>query len=193
MARPRIIDKDRGWARIKREITKPKGPHVAVGVFGAKAAANHGGIPNIKVATAHEYGADINHPGGTAYFIGPDGRAVFVSNEAASADLPRTAPHKIRIPRRSFIRDTVDQKKRSIVVLSKNLAAQVLAGTLDRSKALASIGVFVQGLIRARMSKGIPPPLRPETIRRKGSSTPLIDTGQLRASIDFEVKSTRAK
>jgi len=185
----KIIDKDRGWKRIQREIEKAKNkPHVQVGVFGAKASADHGGKPNIEIAAAHELGATINHPGGTAYFIGADGMAHFVSDATATRALPRTKPHKIVIPERSFLRATFDQKTDNIAKTAKKLQNQVIAGKLDTKKALETLGLYIKGLIQRRISSGIPPPLKPATIKRKGSSKPLIDTGQLRASIDHKVK-----
>jgi hypothetical protein len=51
------------------------------------------------------------------------------------------------------------------------------------------IGMRVVGDIQDRISDGIPPPNSPITIARKGSSKPLIDSGQLRQSISFEVRS----
>lgn len=189
LKKPLIRDKDKGWAKVKAEINSAAS-HSAVGVFGAKAAADHGGLPNIKVALTHEFGATIRHPGGTAYIPQADGSVRFVSNAAAEElHLPRTRPHDIVIPRRSFVRDTVDMKRRQIAAIIRNLAAQVLVGKMDREKALEIVGVFVQGLIRQRISQGIPPPNAPSTIARKrGSAKPLIDTGQLRASIDHEVR-----
>ena len=190
MGKVRFKDKDLGWNRLKREIAKAKGkPHVAVGIFGSEAAKDHGGVPNIKVAAAHELGLEIAHPGGTAYIM-KEGKAVFISNEAAKGkDLPRTKPHMIKMPERSFIRGTVDAKKRLIARTAKTLMQRVFQGELDTKKALNLLGVFVQGLMRGRMSQGIPPPLKAATIARKGSSKPLIDTGQLRSSVDLKVKS----
>ena len=188
--RAKIIDKDRGWLRVKREIAAAKRrPHVAVGIFGSKAAEDHGGIPTIKVGFTHEFGATIWHPGGTAYFINPEGQAVFVSNEAAAGlDLPRTKPHRIVIPERSFIRGTVDARRRAIAKFVKTLATAVIEGRMMTPQALERLGIFVQGEIRKRISAGIPPPLKAATIKRKGSSKPLIATGQLRASIDYQVR-----
>ena len=193
--RMHIIDRDYGWQRLKREISLArKKPHTAVGIFGEKAAADHGGIPNIQVATAHEFGATINHPGGTAYIVGSDGQANFVSNAAAQGrNLPRTKPHKIEIPERSFIRGTMDEKGKTIGRIAHRLFRTVLLGQLTTHKALEVLGLFIQGQIRQRISRGIAPPLKPATIKRKtvngkAGTTPLIDTGQLRASIDFQVK-----
>jgi phage gpG-like protein len=69
---------------------------------------------DVKYAAIHEYGGVIHHPGGTAYI--PDGLksngvgASFISNAAAAAighDLPRTAPHDITMPERSFMRSSL--------------------------------------------------------------------------------------
>ena len=56
----------------------------------------------VPYARIHEFGGTINHPGGTPYFIGADGKAKFV-NKAAGADLPKTKPHPIEIPARPYI------------------------------------------------------------------------------------------
>jgi hypothetical protein len=195
----RFVDKDHGWEAIRKKIAKTKkGPHVVVGVFGEKASEDHGGMPNLKIATAHEFGLDIQHPGGTPYIVTDEGTR-FVSKAAAQGkNLPVTAAHVIPIPERSFIRATVDVNAKKIAALCKRMAAAVIEGKIHGPggvtaemtlpKALEIIGVYVQGLIRRRMSSGIPPPLKAATARRKGSSVPLIDTGQLRASIDFEVR-----
>lgn len=181
-------DTDRGLKKIQREIAKAKKkPHVQVGIYGGEATADHGGVPNIKVAATHEYGLVLDHPGGTAYFLDNDGRAHFVSNEKATPDMPRTQPHKIPVPERSFIRATVDLYSKKIGALAKGLQSKVFAGEMETKQALETLGLYVKGLIQSRISKGIGPPLKAATIRRKGSSKPLIDTGQLRASIDSKV------
>lgn len=195
MAGATFKDTDKGWNRVKEQIAKTKGkPKVVVGVFGAAATADHGGVTNISVATTHELGATLRHPGGTAYMVDENGQARFVSNAAAEGlNLPRTKPHDIEIPKRSFIADTVDIQSRRITKLAKNLMGQVLDGKMEVNQALEFLGIFVQGEIRKRMSKGIPPPLKASTVKRKTingkkGTTPLIDTGQLRSSIDYQVR-----
>lgn len=91
------------------------------------------------------------------------------------------------IPSRSFIRATVDVKRAEIEKVQADLAAQVAAGKIDGRTALARLGAFVQGLVQARIAEGIGPALKPATIRRKKSSKPLIDTGQLRSSVTYKV------
>lgn len=91
------------------------------------------------------------------------------------------------IPQRSYIRATVDLKRAEIEKVQADLAAQVAAGKIDGRTALARLGAFVQGLIQQRIAEGIGPALKPATVRRKKSSKPLIDKGQLRSSITFKV------
>lgn len=91
------------------------------------------------------------------------------------------------IPQRSYIRATVDLKRAEIEKTQADLAAQVAAGKIDGRTTLARLGAYVQGLIQARIAEGIGPALKPETVRRKKSSKPLIDKGQLRSSITFKV------
>lgn len=166
MKKVKHIDRDKGWRRIRREIAKARRkPHVAVGIFGAKAAADHGGVPNIDVATTHELGLILRHPG-----VG-DGEAY---------DIP--------IPERSFIRGTIDARRNQIRKTAKRLGEAILHGRMDTRRALQLLGVFVEGEIKSRISRGIPPPLKQATIDRKGSSTPLINTGQLRASVESQVR-----
>ena len=57
------------------------------------------------------------------------------------------------------------------------------------SKRLAGrVGAYVKGKIRDSITALKEPPNAPETVRRKGSSDPLLDTGTLRNSVDWEVE-----
>jgi phage gpG-like protein len=70
-------------------------------------SAGAGGGAGVPYAHIHEYGGTIHHPGGTAFFISQllGGRAFFVSNASAlAATLPRTQPHDIPMPERSYMR-----------------------------------------------------------------------------------------
>lgn len=71
---------------------------------------------DVKYAAIHEFGGTIEHPGGTAYFIGKDGKAVFVSNAIAFAygSWARTKAHAIKMPKRSFMISSLTDKKDSI-------------------------------------------------------------------------------
>lgn len=92
------------------------------------------------------------------------------------------------VPERSFLRGYVDENKQRVRGMIKALAAQVDQGKLTQEMALERLGMTIVGEIQKRISQGIPPPNAPATIARKGSSTPLIDTGQLRSSITHKVR-----
>ncbi|MEI6807032.1 MAG: hypothetical protein WCK49_11125 [Myxococcaceae bacterium] len=91
------------------------------------------------------------------------------------------------IPQRSFIRDTHDLNLRANLKRLKRMQEQVLMGKLTQHEALTFLGEVASKQMTSRINQGIAPALKPATIKHKGSSTPLIDTGQLKGSIGFEV------
>lgn len=91
------------------------------------------------------------------------------------------------VPQRSFIRATVDEHRTEIDALETALMAQIVRGEITEEQALNLLGAKIASWMQARIAQGIPPELKPETIARKGSSKPLIDTGQLRSSLSFLV------
>jgi hypothetical protein len=91
------------------------------------------------------------------------------------------------VPERSFIRAYVDANEKRIKEMCRVLALQVLAGKISQEQALELLGLKLVGEIQQRIADGIPPPNAPSTIKAKGSSVPLIDTGQLRSSITHRV------
>jgi len=90
------------------------------------------------------------------------------------------------IPQRSFLRGTVDEKEGEIRRLLSIGARALVGGEASRREVMEVVGEFVVEAIQARVEAGIPPPNAPSTIVRKGSSTPLIDTGQMIDSIEYE-------
>jgi hypothetical protein len=91
-----------------------------------------------------------------------------------------------RIPRRSFIRDWEDEKASEHQEQLRKMGKAVIDGKVDAERGLAQLGTLYQGDIQKRISDGIEPALAQSTIDRKGSSKPLIDTGQLRSSVSHK-------
>lgn len=87
------------------------------------------------------------------------------------------------VPQRSFIRAWFDESVEKNRELLRSQLALVVAGKLPLETALERVALKCEADVKRRIRNRIPPPLAPETVRRKGSSVPLIDTGQLRASI----------
>lgn len=92
------------------------------------------------------------------------------------------------IPARSFLRGTVDEQMAEIRADQHKIAVAVISGKLDLRRGLDQLGARIAAKIQQRIARGINPPLNARTIARKGSSKPLINTGQLRSSISWEVE-----
>ncbi|MDE9495734.1 hypothetical protein KKJ09_19635 [Xenorhabdus bovienii] len=92
------------------------------------------------------------------------------------------------IPERSFLRSTVSENKENAAkFLAKNIREALLTDG-DKETPFALLGEKIAGEVKRKIQAGIDPPLDPKTIKRKGSSKPLIDTGQLLQSITYEVR-----
>ena len=72
-----------------------------------------------------------------------------------------------------------------------NIIERVLSDGEQLDVALERIGVVAVGKVQKYMRDLRTPPNAPSTIKRKGSSNPLIDTGVLRQSVTYKV--TRGK
>lgn len=91
------------------------------------------------------------------------------------------------VPERSFVRGFADENKADNDRVIKKAAEQVVKGA-DVTTVLDRAGLYLVGKMQGRIQGGIAPPLAAATVARKGSSTPLIDTGQLISSITHEVE-----
>lgn len=93
----------------------------------------------------------------------------------------------IGVPERSFIRAWFDENDVRAKEALRLLLVSVVEGKRQPAQALELFALWAVGEIQARMARGIPPALAARTIADKGSSVPLIDTGQLRSSISYEI------
>lgn len=92
-----------------------------------------------------------------------------------------------QIPARPFMRPTYDQNWPVYRKIAKALGVRVFFGTLTKHQALSVLGAKFASDVKARIRAHIPPELDESTVQRKGSSTPLIDTGQLIRAISHKV------
>jgi hypothetical protein len=93
-----------------------------------------------------------------------------------------------RIPARSFIRQWFDENRDEGMKRLTELLRRVAAGKLSAQQAYDQFGLWAVGSVQQRIAQNIPPPLAESTVKRKGSSVALIDTGQLRSSVAHEVR-----
>lgn len=95
------------------------------------------------------------------------------------------------IPSRPFIRSWVDNNQEQINKVMDSVYGKVLNGEMSAEDAVKRIGAFGQSGIRENIAKGDFKPNDPKTVKRKGSSKPLIDSGTMRNSIRYEVVKKR--
>lgn len=154
------------WERLQRSLAinskAAQESHVLVGVIAAKGGdepAADGGITMIELAAIHEFG----------------------SPEAG-------------IPQRSFIRSTFNRNdvRREMGELAGKLVTKVIHG-MKLQTALGLMGAWgtaqIKNTINNRLTTGPEnQELKPATIKAKGSTLPLVDTGRLINAIQWLVK-----
>lgn len=93
-----------------------------------------------------------------------------------------------RTPERSFIRSTLDENRQKYIEQTKNLYRRCVLQQLTVGQALRLMGELIKADIQNKIVNGPFTANSPATIKRKGSSKPLIDTGQMRQSVTYQVK-----
>ena len=164
--------------------------YVTIGIH--EDAGNHESddITNAQLGATHEFGADINHPGGTSY--GYASKAAADRNEVrflkagkGYAEIGVTGPHVIKIPARPWLNPGVmSGNAEYLSIIEKTLAKD---GTMEQ--ALNKVGVVAVGKVQKYMTDLRTPPNAASTIKKKGSSNPLIDSGALRQSVTYKIES----
>ncbi len=146
------------------------------------------GLPTALVAFWMEYGARIQHPGGTKYITDAIVKGKYVGTRFVSNDFSghhqTTKAHEIVIPARPALRNTVAEKAARW--------AQVLGVTLkanggDMNKALRMVGEAAVADIKRTIATFSDPPNAPSTIAKKGHDQPLRDTKNYLNSIAYDI------
>lgn len=114
----------------------------------------------------------------------PDGTSV-----AMVAAIQEFGAPAVGIPPRPFFRSMIAQKSSE---WPDAIAGLLRSNNYDTVKALQLAGAAIKGQIQQSIADLTSPPLAPATAERKGSDKPLIDTGHMLNSVDFEVKQTAA-
>lgn len=147
------------WDALRAELAKPS--RVRVGVLGSRGGnAKHrdSELSLLDIAHVHEFGSPAAN-----------------------------------VPERSFIRRTFSlvggRGAAWLPAFTAKLAAGVVKGKIDMVTALHILGQRGVAEVRRTITEGagVPPPLKPETIAAKGSTRPLVDTGQLVNAVSYEL------
>lgn len=90
------------------------------------------------------------------------------------------------IPARPFVSDCAEKNAGQIQEAQKRLAYRVYQGGLSADGALAELGAWYVNVQKGHILHGGWTPNAPATVKRKGSNKPLVDTGQLVNTVDWE-------
>lgn len=93
----------------------------------------------------------------------------------------------VRMPSRPFLRKSVDENKDLIGAFLEEKKADLVNG-ISAEQVMKEIGLFQKDLIQKKITDGDFVPNAESTVRRKGSSKPLIDTGRLRQSVNYVIR-----
>lgn len=167
MASPVREHKGGSPAALPRRITVTVGVHADDGAQRHEAANDTSeDLTVAEIATIHEFGC------------GP-----FIVRGSFDDDGGMSGHEHPGIPQRSFVRAWFDESQEFIAQTLTSQMALVVAGKLTPEVAAQRIALAFEGSMKQRISRGIPPPNAESTKAKKGSSTPLIDKGQLRNAI----------
>lgn len=173
---PKIEQKmiDHGWNRVMAEIKKLDGSRTHVGWFG------HGGDPSNDVAAraiVNEFGATIRVTGKMRGFLA-----------GALGIFLKKSTKIIRIPARGFMKKTVALFHRKLDERMKIEYNRLLNGKQGARKTLSRLGEYWVGRIKFTILRVQFKKNHPATVKKKGSSRPLVDTGQMLNSTDHREK-----
>lgn len=91
------------------------------------------------------------------------------------------------IPSRPFLLNAMRKNKNKYRNGMKISAKKILRGEASPETVVRKLGVLAQGDIQSEITTLRSPPNARSTIRQKGSSNPLIDTGEMRQAVTYKV------
>ncbi len=92
------------------------------------------------------------------------------------------------IPARPFMAQGAEPALEATMPIAKALMPKINEGKATIEQVLEKMGKFAEAAFKAQITDGSWVPNKPETIQRKGSQRPLIDTGLMRNSLTYAVR-----
>lgn len=154
------------FPEMERAVAELDGRRVNVGVYGEQAW----------LAGIHEYGCRIKVTDKMRAYLHRQG-----------LHLKKTTEY-ITIPERAFLRNGYDSSKEDAVRKAGAVLPSVLDGSMDTDDFLKMVGMVLSSNIKDYATSLDSSPNHPFTIEQKGSSNPLMDTGDMIGSITYEVE-----
>lgn len=198
------------YGNLKKLIAAISKEHkVKVGLLASKGGSDEVS-ENLDLAglgAVHEFGAEIEHPGGTPYFINEWGMATFVKKDSFYGQLlikrgQVTQPHHISIPARPWLSFPLMRNSGKDLLNKFNAEAKKMGGSkndfieyITQSGDLVTLAMAIGTSAVEQINEAFETggwgewqPDSPITIAKKGSVNPLIDTGRLSNAVTFEVE-----
>ena len=154
------------FPEMERAAAELNGRRVNVGVYGEQAW----------LAGIHEYGCKIKVTDKMRAYLHSQGLHLKDSTEY------------ITIPERAFLRNGYDLNRGKVASDAENAMPAVLDGSMDTDSFLKMVGLILSSSIKNYATSLDSPPNHPFTSNQKGSSNPLVDTGDMINSITYEVE-----
>lgn len=154
------------FPEMERAAAELNGRRVNAGVYGEQAW----------LAGIHEYGCKIEVTDKMRAYLHGQGLHLKASTQY------------ITIPERAFLRNGYDLNRDGVLDNAESALPAVLGGSMDTEKFLEMIGLILSSDIKDYATALDHPPDHPFTVDRKGSSNPLVDTGDMIGSITYEVQ-----
>ena len=153
-----------GFPGMKKRLEAVNGQAIEVGVLKGEHAW---------LAAIHEYGCNIQ--------VTPRMRAYL---HRQGLHLKKSTTH-IRIPERSFLRTGYDKNRDEVMEKAKAMIADVAAGKMSANGCLAGVGEELSSKIKDYAIGLNSPGNHPFTTGNKGSSNPLVDSGDMIGGITW--------
>ena len=152
---------------MERAVDDLNGKKVVVGVLKGE---------NAWLARIHEYGCKIKVTSKMRAYLNYRGLHLKASTT------------EITIPERSFLRAGFDKHNKEVLEATEAVLPDVLIGTMSVEPFAELVGLQLKGKIQDYAVNLRDPPNHSFTIDQKGSSNPLVDTGQMINGITYEVR-----
>ena len=156
------------FPKMQARIEQLDGKKVSVGVLG--------GGEQTWLASIHEYGCKIE--------VTPKMRNYLA---ATGLHLKKTTTH-ITIPERAFLRNGYDNNKDDVIKKAEAVLGDVIGGTMSTDQFFELIGLLLKSRIQDYARDLDSPPNHPYTVDRKGSSNPLVSSGDMIGAISYKVE-----
>ncbi|GFO81227.1 MAG: hypothetical protein A49_08540 [Methyloceanibacter sp.] len=91
------------------------------------------------------------------------------------------------IPERPFLANAIRDNTGTYKAALKTSAARILLGEASMQLVLSKLGELAKGHTQREITSLSSPPNSPVTIALKGSSNPLVDSGEMRGSVTWKI------